>query len=106
MLIHSTVRSKCATFKNPISVYLQLTLVCSAVVWVLIIWSGHLNMGYGLLIPVIMWCPGFAALCTSRLLGWELSSLGWRWPQPKYLAAAYFVPLAYASIAYGAVWAL
>src|SRR5258708_9482145 len=77
--------------KNSISVYLQLTLVCSAAVWILIIWSGHLNMGYGLVIPAIMWCPAFAALLTCRLLGRELSSLGWRWPQPKYLAAAYFV---------------
>jgi len=96
----------CRSSKNPISVYLQLTLVCSAAVWVLIIWSGHLNMGYGLVIPAIMWCPALASLFTSRLLGRELSSLGWRWPQSKYLAAAYFVPLAYASVAYGAVWAL
>lgn len=106
MLMHSAPSSMSGSAKNPISVFLQLTLVCSAAVWILIIWSGHLNMGYGLVIPAIMWCPAFAALSTSRLLGWELSSLGWRWPQPKYLAAAYFVPLAYASIAYGAVWAL
>src|SRR6266403_5861020 len=106
MLMHKATSSMCDSSKNPISVYLQLTLACSAAVWILIIWSGHLNMGYGLVIPAIMWCPAFAALLTSRLLGRELSSLGWRWPQLKYLAAAYFIPLAYASIAYGAVWAL
>ena len=106
MLMQSAASSMCVSPKNPISVYLQLTLACSAAVWILIIWSGHLNMGYGLVIPAIMWCPAFAALFTSRLLGRELSSLLWRWPQPKYLAAAYFVPLAYASVAYGAVWAL
>jgi membrane protease YdiL (CAAX protease family) len=92
--------------QNVISVYLQLTLLFSAVPWILIIWSGHLNMGYGLIIPVIMWCPALAALLTSRLLGRKLGSLGWRWPQPKHLAAAYLVPLAYASVAYGAVWIL
>jgi len=105
MLMHSAA-SFMRSSKNAISVYLQLTLVSSAAVWILIIWSGHLNMGYGLMIPAIMWCPGFAALVTSSLLGRELSSLKWRWPQSKYLAAAYFVPLAYASVAYGAVWAL
>jgi CAAX protease family protein len=89
-----------------ISVYLQLTLAFSTVLWILIIWSGHLNMGYGLIIPAIMWCPALAALLTSRLLGRKLSSLGWRWPEPKDLAGAYFVPLAYASVAYGAVWTL
>src|SRR6185295_11329956 len=106
MLMQSAASSMCGSSKNPISVYLQLTLVSSAAAWILIIWSGHLNMGYGLMIPAIMWCPGFAVLVTSSLLGRELSSLGWRWPQSKYLAAAYFVPLAYASVAYGAVWAL
>ncbi len=94
------------TSSNPISVYLRLTLVCSAAVWALIIWSGHLNMGYGLLIPVIMWCPAFAAFLTCRLFGRRISSLGWRWPSSRPLAAAYFVPLAYTTIAYGAVWAL
>jgi hypothetical protein len=73
MLMHSAASSLRSSSKNAISVYLQLTLVGSAAVWILIIWSGHLNMGYGLMIPAIMWCPGFAALLLS-LLGRELSS--------------------------------
>ena len=101
----ATSSPRCSS-QNVISVYLQLTLVFSAVLWILIIWSGHLNMGYGLIIPAIMWCPALAALFTSRLLGRKLGSLGCRWPQPKHLAGAYFVPLAYASVAYGAVWTL
>src|SRR3954467_14586462 len=105
MLMHSAPSSMSGSANNPISVFLQLTLVCSAAVWILIIWSGHVNMGYGLVMPAIMWCPAFAALLTLRILGRNLSSLGWRWPQPKHLAAAYFVPLAYASVAYSAVWA-
>src|ERR1700745_2182847 len=106
MLKQTAASSMCGRSKNAISVYLQLTLVFSAAAWILIIWSGHLNMGYGLVIPAIMWCPAFAALLTCRLLGRELGSLGWRWPQPQHLAVAYFVPLAYVSVAYGAVWAL
>jgi len=86
--------------------YLLLTLAFSAVVWIFIIWSGHLGMGFGLLIPVGMWCPALAALVTCRLQGRSLRSLAWSWPQGRYVAAGYFVPLAYAAMAYGAVWAL
>jgi CAAX protease family protein len=93
-------------FRSPISVYLQLTMASSAIVWTLIIWSGHLNMGYGLLIPAMMWCPGCSALLTARLVGRDLNSLGWRWPRTKHLAAAYFIPMTYASVAYGTVWGL
>jgi uncharacterized protein len=84
--------------------YLQLTLAFSAVVWMLIIWSGHLGMGFGIVGPVLMWCPALAVIVTCRLLGREFRSLAWRWPDGRYLAVAYFVPLAYTSIAYGAVW--
>ena len=94
------------TPKKAISLYLLLTLSLSAVMWTLIIWSGHLNMGFGLVIPAIMWCPALAALLTCRLLGREVRSLAWRWPDSRYMAAAYSVPLAYASVAYGAIWAL
>ena len=86
--------------------YLLLTLAFSAVVWIFIMWSGHMGMGFGLLIPVGMWCPALAALVTCRLLGRSFRSLAWGWPQGKYVAAGYFVPLAYAAIAYGAVWGL
>src|SRR5262249_37891738 len=86
--------------------YLQLTLAFSAVLWILIIWSGHLSMGFGVVITAIMWCPGLAALVTCRLLRREVRSLGWCWPKNRFMALAYFVPLAYASLAYGAVWSL
>ena len=86
--------------------YLPLTFAFSGVVWTLIIWSGHLYMGFGLMVPAIMWCPALAALVTCRLLGREFGSLGWRWPNNRYIVAGYFVPLVYTSVAYGAVWAL
>ena len=94
------------TSRNAISLYLLLTLLLSAVLWTLIIWSGHLNMGFGLVIPAIMWCPAVATLLTCRLLGREFRSLAWRWPNHRYMGAAYFVPLAYTSLAYGGVWGL
>jgi membrane protease YdiL (CAAX protease family) len=93
------------TPKCAIYLYLTLTLVFSAVVWTLIIWSGHLYMGFGLMIPMIMWCPALAALVTCRMLGREFRSLAWRWPNHTYIATAYIVPLAYTLVAYSAVWA-
>jgi membrane protease YdiL (CAAX protease family) len=91
--------------KDAIALYLWLTLAFSAVAWTLITWSGHLNMGFGMLIPALMWCPALAVVVTCRLLGRDLRSLAWRWPNSRYIAAAYFVPLAYTSVAYGVVWA-
>lgn len=86
--------------------FLLLTFALSSVAWVLIIWSGRLGMGHGLVIPAIMWCPGIAAVLSCRLLERDVRWLGWTWPKTRYLAAAYFVPLAYTSTAYGAVWVL
>jgi membrane protease YdiL (CAAX protease family) len=82
------------------------TLLFSAVIWSLIIWSGHLGMAFGTMITAIMWCPALAALMTCHLVGRSFRSLAWRWPEGRYIAAAYFLPLAYGAIAYGAVWAL
>jgi membrane protease YdiL (CAAX protease family) len=87
-------------------VYLFLTLLFSSVIWSLIIWSGHLGMAFGMMITAIMWCPALAALASCRVLGRSFRSLAWRWPEWQYIAAAYFLPVAYAGIAYGAVWAM
>jgi membrane protease YdiL (CAAX protease family) len=92
--------------KKTTQLYLQFTLAFSAAVWILIIWSGHLDMGFGVVLPAIMWCPGLAALLTCRSLKCDFRSLAWHWPKNRYMAVAYFVPLAYTSLAYGAVWAL
>jgi len=62
-------------------------------------------MGFGLIVPVVMWCPALATAVTCRILGRELRSLAWSWPDNRYIAAAYCIPLLYASVAYGAVWA-
>lgn len=94
------------TPKNATYLYLLLTLAFSAVFWALIIWSGHLDMGFGLMVVGLMWCPALAAVVSCRLLGRSVRSLAWRWPNNKYMVAAYFVPLAYSAIAYGAVWGL
>ena len=92
------------TPKRATGLYLLLTLVFSSVIWTFIIWSGHLNMGLGIMIPAIMWCPALAAMVTCRLLGREIRSFAWRWPNIRNMFGAYFIPLMYASLAYGSVW--
>lgn len=91
--------------KRATVLYLLFTLLFSSVIWTLIIWSGHLGMAFGMMITAVMWCPALAALVTCRILGRSFRSLAWRWPNGRYIAAAYFIPLAYAAIAYGGVWA-
>jgi len=92
--------------RRAIYIFLALTFTFSAVLWTLVIWSGHLNMAFGLVIPALMWCPALAALVSCRLLGRDIRTIGWQWPEPKYLIAAYFIPLAYTSASYGFVWAV
>jgi membrane protease YdiL (CAAX protease family) len=84
--------------------YLLFTLLFSSVIWSFIIWSGHLGMAFGLMITAIMWCPALAAFATCRALGRSIRSLAWRWPETRYIAIAYGLPIAYAGVAYGAVW--
>jgi uncharacterized protein len=62
-------------------------------------------MAFGTMIVAVMWCPALAAVVTCRILGRSVRSLAWRWPDTRYIAAAYFIPLAYAAVAYGAIWA-
>lgn len=93
------------TPRNAVITYLVFTFGLSAVAEGLIIWSGHLGMGFGLTVTAVMWCPALAALLTCRVVGRSFRSLAWKWPQRKYVAAGYFVPVAYAALAYGAVWA-
>ena len=94
------------TPKRATVVYLLFTLLFSSVIWALVIWSGHLGMAFGTMVVGIMWCPALAALVTCRVLGRSFRSLAWRWPEWKYIATAYLVPLAYAGIAYSTIWAL
>ncbi len=93
------------TPKRTTYLYLFLTLAFSSVFYGLIIWSGHILSAGVMFAHGLMWCPALAALVSCRVVGRRFRSLAWRWPEGKYIALAYFVPLAYASVAYGAVWA-
>ena len=94
------------TPKLTTSLYLLLTLAFSSVFYGLVIWSGHLGSGGFLVVYGLMWCPALAAFASCCLVGRSFLTLAWRWPEGKYIALAYFLPLAYAALAYSAVWAL
>src|SRR6516165_2451986 len=53
-------RFPCDSPNRAIYLYLKLTLALSVPFWILVIWSGHLNMAFGLIIPALMWCPAIA----------------------------------------------
>ena len=52
-----------------------------------------------------MWCPAAAALLASLLTRRPLSAIGWRF-DARWILLGLVIPIAYAGVAYGAVWAL
>ena len=64
----------------------------------------HHNMPT-LLVLALMWSPACAGLLTSRLFRIPIRRIGWRIGGAKWIAAAFFIPLAYSAVAYGILWA-
>jgi uncharacterized protein len=84
--------------------YLVATLGFSSIFYFLIIKSGHLAGASGRYALALMWCPAMAAFLTCKLTGREVGSLGWQWGRSRYQSLSYFIPLAYAAVAYTVVW--
>lgn len=88
-----------------IAIFLLLTFALSAGLWVPIIRGGDLNIGGGLYILALMWCPAIAAIVTRLIAQRNLRGQGWGVGRIKMLAIAYGLPLAYAAPVYLLVWA-
>lgn len=86
-----------------LATFLGLTLVGSTVFWCLLAAAGGLAKAPGYLAG-LMWTPGVSALATRLLFHRNLRGLGWRWPATRWAVLGYVLPLAYATVAYGAVW--
>jgi len=84
--------------------YLLLVFAFSSVFYFLILRAHRLGAGGGLYVTGIMWCPALAAAAALKLNGRPLADLGWKWPQARYAALSWFIPLLYAAIAYIVVW--
>jgi membrane protease YdiL (CAAX protease family) len=84
--------------------YLALVFAFSSLPYYLMIRSGHVGAGAGLVVSLVMWCPAFAALATCGLFGIDLATLGWKWRPAKYQGWAYAIPVLYALPVYLATW--
>jgi membrane protease YdiL (CAAX protease family) len=89
-----------------LTTFLVLTFAGSAVWWWLIISGGSLGVNGGRYVFYLMWTPGTSALLTRLIFQRNLRGQGWMPGAPRYLAIAYFLPIAYAVVAYSIVWAL
>jgi uncharacterized protein len=91
--------------RRQIVTYLLLVFAFSSLFYFLILRAHRLAAGGGVYVLGIMWCPGLAAMATVKFYDRSLSELGWKWPQAKYAAMSWYIPLVYATIAYAIVWA-
>lgn len=89
-----------------VTMYLVLTLLFSSVFYALIISAGTLAAHGGAYVFALMWSPGAAALLTRLVRQRNLRGEGWGWGATRWQLLAYLLPLAYAAVAYGAVWLL
>jgi len=81
-----------------------LVFALSAGPYFLVIHAGHLAVGGGLVVGLLMWMPATAAFLTCRLLGIDNATLGWRWRPVRFEVLAYVLPLLYATPVYLACW--
>src|SRR3954471_17169140 len=87
-----------------IAVFLLLVFAFSSLPYYLMIHTGHIGAGNGLVVSLVMWCPAFAAFATCGVFGIDLATLGWNWRPARYEAWAYLIPILYALPVYLATW--
>ena len=86
-----------------LAAFLGLTFALSAAGYGLIVAAGGVAHAGGYIL-VLMWSPAVGALATQLIFHRTWRGLGWRLPALRWLALGYFLPLAYAVVAYGTVW--
>ncbi len=80
--------------------FLGLTLLFTAPFqWLMI----HKSMAQ-IYIFASMWAPGVAALAACRIVGVDISILGFKWGKNKWILMAYLLPLGYGFVIYGITW--
>lgn len=86
-----------------LATFLGLTFTLSFIWYWRIIAVGGLAHA-GVYIILLMWSPAAGAFVTQFVFHRTLRGLGWRLPAFQWAALAYILPIAYATVAYGAVW--
>jgi uncharacterized protein len=87
-----------------ILVFIALVFAFSCVPYSLVIHTGHLGTGSGMLVGVLMWCPALAAFASCKIFGIDIATLGWKWRPVRYEVWAYLLPIFYSIPVYAAVW--
>ena len=102
---HSVVRfDGMYPLAKQILIFLLLVLTFSSLAYFLVIHSGHLGVGNGLVVSFLMWCPAWAAFATCGLLKIDVATLGWNWRPVRYEVWAYVIPILYALPVYLITW--
>ena len=87
--------------------FLILVVIFSGAVYTLFFLpSPFSGGGGGHYVEALMWCPAAAAFVTLLITRGDVASLGLSRFAPRFSLAGYLIPLAYASLAYIAVWSL
>jgi membrane protease YdiL (CAAX protease family) len=97
--------SQSSNTRAQLTTFLCLTFGLSAVFYWLIISAGSLGAKGGNYVLALMWSPGVSALITRLIFQHNVRGQGWRLPAPRWAALAYLLPVVYATVAYGLVWA-
>ena len=84
--------------------FLCLVFLFSSLPYFLMIHSGHVGSGNGLVVRLVMWCPAAAAFATCALFRIDTRTLGWNWRPLRYEALGYYLPLLYAIPVYAVTW--
>jgi len=87
--------------KQSIALFMAFLCAFTAAGYALVIHSAHGNEAIS---RFLLWSPASAALCTCLVLRIPLGTLGWDWPQRRFLRLAYFLPLIYAGPVYLSTW--
>jgi membrane protease YdiL (CAAX protease family) len=87
-----------------IATFLVIVAGLSAILDALLVNAGTIDAAGGLYAFITIWVPAIAALVTCRIHREPIRSLGWHPGKPRYLALAYLLPVAYATVAYGVAW--
>ena len=92
--------------RRKLTTFLALGAAFSSIFYTLIIRAGTLNAAGGAYLQALMWAPGAAALLTRMIHQRNLGGEGWCWGKTRWQVIGYLLPLAYATAAYGVVWAI
>jgi len=88
---------------NQLLTFLLLVFAFSSLPYYLMIHTGHIGAGNGMIVSLVMWCPAFAAFITCAFFRIDIRTLGWKW-SPRYVVWAYVIPVLYTLPVYLITW--